>query len=411
MTGAEPADNRRGELLYALSFVGAHIGFMPLLILLLPRRVVTIAPEHALSTLSGLLVLGGVVAGLANIAAGAIGDVWLATHGNRRAVIAAGLAGLVGSYTALATATTVPALAAGIVCFQLTLNLMLAPLGALMTDYIPDARKGRVAGWLNAGLPVSILSVTVLAHYAPADGAFGYFVVAALVVCLVLPLLLLWPFGKSDAAPFNANRDSSDLTSRVDRRDLAYAAVARLLIQLGAALIINYLFIYLVRLRTSARLVDLPEPTAAVVTLALISGGASIFGSLVAGYYSDSRRHRRVPMIVAALSAAAALTLISDPVSWRMLIVTSGVFQAALTAYLAIDAALVAQLVGKHPNRGTFLGFMNLTNTVPTICVPILALINVAQAPDLLVISHLLILFSATTASSAVFIGFIRSTS
>lgn len=409
MTNAHNPRRRLGEVLYALSFAGAYLGFMPLLMLLLPRRIVVVAPGHAFSTLSGLLVLGGVVAGLANIAAGAIGDAWFARHGSRRAVIAVGLGGLVASYALLAISTTVPALAASLVCFQVMLNLMLAPLGAVMTDYVPDARKGHVAGWLNAGLPASILMVTAIALIAPADGVGGYVVVAALVAGLVVPLLAVWPFDTVNLAPNDQTLHAIGGRRVIDRRDLVLAALARLLMQLGGALMVNYLFLYLVSLRTSARVESIPEPSAAVGTLALVAGGASICGALVAGHGSDSKRRRKSPMIVAALAVALALLLTANPLSWPIMVVSYGAFQAALTAYLAIDTALVAQLLGKHPRRGTVQGLMNLTNTLPAICVPMLALLSNTQTPDLVTLSRLIIASALAPVIAASLVGWIRS--
>jgi len=51
-----------GEALYVLAYLGANLGFAPLLILMLPRRVAAVAPSHPVATLSGLVLLGGVTA-------------------------------------------------------------------------------------------------------------------------------------------------------------------------------------------------------------------------------------------------------------------------------------------------------------------------------------------------------------
>ena len=80
---------------YGLAFLGVHLAFMPLLVLLLPRRVEMLAGENAASVLSLLLLIGGVVAGIANIIAGAVSDKWYARFGTRRGLIAIG-AGLIG---------------------------------------------------------------------------------------------------------------------------------------------------------------------------------------------------------------------------------------------------------------------------------------------------------------------------
>ena len=401
-------------MLYALSYLGAYLGFIPLLLLLLPRRVVAIAPDHALALLSGLLLLGGLVASVAHIAAGAISDSWLARHGSRRAVIAAGLAGLIGAYGLLAQARSGVMLAAGVTCFQLALNLMFAPLGALMTDYIPDARKGRVAGWLNAGLPLSILMVTALSRYAPTDGDNGFAAVVCLVAALVLPLVLCWPFDQPAGVSRAEPGCPPDRLSRPDRSDLLRVAAARLLMQLGGSLMVNYLYIYLADLHRTGRLTGWPDTTQTVGWLALAASGAAICGALVMGHSSDlqsSGRYsrRRGSMIVAALTAAIALAWLSCAQSWNALVVAYVMFQAALTAYLVLDSAFVAQVVAHHPRRGTWLGLINLTNTLPTIIAPILTLASVARAPDAVALTRMIVAAAVAAGLAAIFAGRVRS--
>lgn len=59
MTERVPVGTVPGERLYSLSFLGAHLAFMPIFTLLLPRRIAVIAPEQAIETLSSLLLIGG----------------------------------------------------------------------------------------------------------------------------------------------------------------------------------------------------------------------------------------------------------------------------------------------------------------------------------------------------------------
>ena len=400
----------RGEGLYALAYLGAQLGFMPLFMLLLPRRVLAVDPEHGLATLSWLLLLGGAVASVAHIAAGAIGDAWMAWRGDRRAVIAVGLVGLVGAYGLLARAGSPAALAVGVVAFQLALNLMFAPLGALMTDYVADDRKGRVAGLLNAGLPLSALMVTGLARLFPTDSGAGFLAIAALAACLVGPLLVVWPFPPgARRAPATAVDPRAETAPRLDRRDLSLAWFGRLSMQLGASLLINYIFLYVAALRQTSRLAGMPEATWAVGLLSLVAGGVAVVSAVAAGHGSDAQRRRRLPMILAALAATAALSLLARPSSWGLLLAAYGLFQAALTAYLAIDSAMVAQLVGRHPRRGAWLGLMNLTNTLPGVICAAIALLNVTRAPDAVALSHLVLACAAASLASAVLVGRIRS--
>lgn len=61
-----------------------------------------------------------------------------------------------------------------------------------------------------------------------------------------------------------------------------------------------------------------------------------------------------------------------------------GLFQAGLIAYLALDAALVAQLLHGHARPGEVLGYMNLANTAPSILVPLIVLMVSGGTADAL---------------------------
>ena len=402
-------------MLYVLSYLGAHLAFMPLLVLLLPRRVLAVAPDHTLTALSWLLLLGGVVASLAHIGAGAIGDFWFSRHGSRRAVICAGLLGLIASYGLLGLASTLPVLAAAMICFQLTFNLLFAPLGALMTDYVPNDRKGRVAGWLNAGLPLSTLMVTALARLDPDDGVGGFLSIAAIISGLTLPLLIVWPFKLPSTARGYEDAVVNAPASQFDRHDLLLAAFARLLMQFGASLLVNYLFIYLTSLdassQASGRIAGLPTATSAVGILTFCASVIAMVGAIAAGHRSDAQRQRRRPMMIAASISVLALILIANPTSWLMLVTAYVLFQASLSAYLAGDCALVAQLLGNHTRRGTYLGLMNLTNTLPAIIAPMLAIATSASASDALALSRMITACALAAGAAAILIGRVRTVS
>lgn len=362
----------RAEALYPLAFLGAYLGFIPLFALLLPRRVAAIFPGEAVERLSLLLLVGGVVASLAHIAAGRWSDGWMRRRGTRRGLIALGLAALLVSYGTWALAAHWTGLLVAMVAFQAALNLMFAPLGALLADHVADARKGRMAGWLNAMLPLSSAGTALVAFALPDDGPGGFLLVAALVLAAVAPLLLHFPFAPARAAvPPVATRERA---GQVSRSDFARLWTARLLVQLGAAFVINYFYLYLA--------LRLPpgEATERMGALALLATIVSLVAAILAGHWTDRTARRRPPMVAAAGASALGLAILAaDP---STLLASAGfiAFHLGLAAFLAVDSAMVAQLVASSPRRGTWLGVMNLTNTVPAIVVPALALASLGTA-------------------------------
>lgn len=362
--------------LYPLAFLGAHLGFMPLLVLLLPRRVAALAPGDEIRQLSIALLVGGTTASIAHLAAGRWSDHVFDRRGNRRLPIALGLGALAVSYGALTLAHDLPFLLAAVVAFQLALNLMFAPLGALLADYVPHERKGRMTAWLTLALPVSTAASGLLAFWWPRDSDAAFATVAAAILACVLPLLLFWPA----RPPFPAARSPvAGRESTLPMGDFWLAWSARLLVQCGAALVIHYLYVFLAGLPASAR-VPMPVSSALSWLLTLAAVMAAI-ATLAAGYLSDRIARRRLPMMASGLALAVGLVILAATPPWPWLVLAYCLFSGGLTIFLSLDGALVATLLSPSSRRGKWLGVMNLTNTLPAIITPSLALVAAAALP------------------------------
>lgn len=361
---------RRFDPLYILANLGAHLAFLPLLVLLLPRRVEAIATGEPIVLLSQLLLLGGITASFAHIVAGGLSDRWIAAHGNRRGPIAMGLALLLASYVYFSQAMDAASLAIAMVLFQFSLNIMFAPMGALLTDHVAHERKGWIAGWLNMALPLAGLSITALGFISLVDAPWPFLLLAGAIGLAVVPLILFWPRGlELVGKPLESVGAIVTLP-----RDFALAWVARLAVQSGAAIILSYLYLYVDALARGAPGFPRQSASEGVATLSLIATFVSLGAGVLAGRWSDRTGRRKRPLVVTALGAAAALGLLAAAPDWRAILAGYALFTASLTAFLSVDSAMIAQLLAGHRRRGTLLGLMNLTNTLPAIIAPALAL-------------------------------------
>lgn len=367
-----PRPAGRGVAVYALASFGAHLSYAPLLSLLLPRRIVAIAPDRAASITSLVILLGAVTASLAYIGAGRISDHWRRHHGNRRVPLALGLMLTMLALAGLGFARNVAAVAAGLVAFQLSLNLMFAPIGAVLVDYFADHAKGRVAALVNLAVPLAAMGTGAVALLFPHDGPAPFVAVAGLVGISVLPLVVIWPFAPAQSfAPSAAPPVAQGAAA--GWADWARVGLARLLMQSGAAFIMTYFYLFLVRHPARAQVLPGQSVDSVYGRLVMATTLAVLVVTILAGRWSDRRGRRRAPMMAAAVSAATALVLVETGSGW-VLLAGFALFQVALIAYLALDTALVAQLLGSSQRPGEMLGYLNLANTLPSILVPALVL-------------------------------------
>lgn len=394
---------------YGLACLGVHLAFMPLLVLLLPRRVETLAGDEAATMLSALLLTGGGVAGLANIAAGAISDKWYARFGTRRGLIAIGTAWIGLAYLGFAWASSIEALFAAMVFFQLALNCCFAPLSALLADHIPDQHKGRIGGIANAALPASTLLIIPLAWAFPVDdglalGGMAFAVVGVVAIACILPLLITWKFDhiveKAEYAEVQAPAAIPWIMP-----DFARAWIARLLVQTGAAFVVSYIYIYIATGDGASGWTNV-SPSEVIAILTAPSAVLAIFATLLGGVLSDLRAARRGPLLAAALLFAAGLALLASGPEPALFVIAYGLFQVGLAAFLSIDTALVAQLVSGHARRGALLGIMNLSNTLPAVIAPAIALLAFGADE----VAHALGWIFAVMAVSAVIAGLLMLT-
>lgn len=364
--------SRWGVAVYALAAFGAHLSYAPLLSLLLPRRIVAIAPDQAAATTSLVILLGAMTASLAYIGAGRISDHWRRRHGDRRVPIALGLVLTMLALVALGFARNVVAVAAGLMAFQLSLNLMFAPIGAVLVDHFADEAKGRVAALINLAMPLAAMGTGAVALLFPHDGPAPFVAVAAVVGISVLPLVVIWPFAPAQTLePGVAPRIAHG--GEAGWRDWLRVGSARLLMQGGAGFIMTYFYLFLVRHPARAGLAPGQPIDTLYGRLVVVTTVAVLVATICAGHWSDRRGRRRAPMMVAALSGAMALVLVQAGSSW-VLLAGYALFQVALIVYLALDTALVAQLLGESRRPGEMLGYLNLANTLPSILVPSLVL-------------------------------------
>ncbi len=374
----------RGALrvwIYAAAIFGAHLAFMPLFVLLLPRRVEAINDPQPLQFLSILLLVGAIVASLAHFAAGHLSDLWLTRRGNRRAPIGWGTAALLASYFYLAFAQDRISLLVGVIGFQLALNCAFSPMGALLADYFSDEMKGRVAGLMNASLPLSSAAIAAVALFFPSDGSSGFFVTALAFVLLITPLIVWWPFG-APLSSMPAQQEVASIPATKIGRDFLLAWLARFLVQLGAAFVFGYLYAYLASQGGSTVPGETAKVSERVGLLSMIATAVALATALASGRISDAIGKRRLPLTISALVAATGLWLMGMRADWTGFLVGYAAFHAGLTAFLSIDAALVAQLVSGNPRRGALLGLMNLTNTLPSVLVPALTLLALDRTTD-----------------------------
>ncbi len=369
-----PANLGRFVTAYAAAYAGATIAFIPLLVLILPLKAQEIAQDEKLALLSFVLLAGAVTASLANIAAGWISDKLFAQRNSRIPQITAGLCAILVSYAAIAYASSWATLICAVVLFQLSMNVLFSPLGALIADKVPFEAKGRTAALVNMALPIGTFTVAILTQPYFDSNEQRLVAITIAVIILIAPVLILaksQPNLAQELLDDTTTSNSEDLPSH----DLIWAWIARLCIQVSGAVMFSYLIYYLQDVVHYSG--QFPDSSAeqGLGFMAFAAAPTAIFTTLLIGHFSDQLRARKAFLTGASITVGIALaSMVLWPV-WNVVLAAYIVFTAGLTVFLTIDIAIVTQLLARSNNRARTLGIMNLTNTLPSIIAPTLALV------------------------------------
>ena len=363
-------------LLYALAYAGLFVSFIPFVSVLLPLKVTAVADaEHRVALLSAAALGGAAVASVANLIFGTLSDRTYRRRGTRRPWILAGLALLILAYALFHWSEDGASMLAAVGLLQIAINMMFAPVGAIMADEVPDAQKGLVAGLIGAAHPFSsLVAVGVTLHALGSEG-MRYALLCAVIAVLVLPLLLCIS-ERRDPLP----EPPAEL--RVRRRaDFARIWIARVLVQIAGNGLSTYgLFYFLAVL--GQKIPDKHHAEAASEGVAAIFAGVTIVALLLtiaAGRLSDLTMRRKPFLAIAALVMAAGLAIMAVAPNWAVAALGFGAAISGMSVFLALQSALAMQLLPSPQHRGRDLGILNLTNTLPAMVAPLLAL---ALSPD-----------------------------
>ncbi|WP_068088466.1 MFS transporter [Novosphingobium rosa] len=349
-------------LAFALAYAGGVLSYMPLLGFLLPERIEAMAHQGRIEALSTVLVAGAVVASLSNIAAGWLSDRSLAAGRSRRGWIGIGLVGTVLAYGWVWRAQGATELLLAVCAVQAAINVVLAPLLAMLADEVPDAQKGLAGGLTTVAQPVSMGLSAALVALEQHSEALAYLALTVLITGMVLPLLAtqarLLP-----AAP-QAEHAQQPFQQQV------WLWMARFLPQ-TAMNVLSYYLIYYFEDVTHG--MPAPALVQQVSLLSAIATTLSVPLAVVAGHWARRQSRRRLLAQIAVLAAAAGLLAMRLADGWQGAALGYGLFAVGTHVFLAMHAALLVQALPSPRHRGRDMGLQNLSNTVPSLVGPALA--------------------------------------
>lgn len=380
--------------LYALAYSGMFVSFMPFVMVLLPLKAAQAGGEHAVQLLSAGALGGAAVASITNILFGALSDRTRLRHGTRRPWVTVGLGVLCAAYGVLLVSADPVSLLLAVFCIQIGINMMFAPIAAVMADEIPDDQKGVVAGLTGIAHPIGAMSAVLVTLPGLGSDLTRYALLCLLFIALTAPFLLLAREGAALPAPPPAPQ------RELRRFDFILAWTSRILFQVAGNGLSTYGFYYFLSVLDREDISKTSVEANPIVATMTASTIIAVLLTVLAGRFSD-RMMRRKPFLAAgAVGMAAGLAVMAFAKSWGMAAAGHALALSGLSVFLAIHSAIAMQLLPNPEHRGRDLGVLNLTNTLPAMVAPLLALALAPEKTGYMI--WLLILAGGTLAGGAV---------
>jgi MFS family permease len=361
-------------LLYMLAYTGTSLLFLaPLLVSLALKVNDLVGIDAAPGRLALVTSVSSLLAMVANPFFGRLSDRTSSPWGMRRPWMVVGLvAGSLGILT-VALAPNITVVLLGWCAAQVFFNALLAALAAVMPDQVPTAQRGMVSGILAICLPVASVVGTFLVQ------TFDQNVLTMLLVpCAVGGFFVLLFVARIDdrrlaaggAAPWSIREFLGTFYVNPRRSpDFAWAFASRLLLVTAYAFLVTYQAYYLIR-QVGSPEKDVPHQ---IYLGTLTQSAALVATALLIGRLSDRTGRRKVFVGAAALVYGLALFVIAAADDVNGYLVGMGLGGVGFGMYMAVDLALVVDVLPDTDQAAKDLGVLNIAGALPFSLAPAIA--------------------------------------
>jgi MFS family permease len=360
--------------LYTLAYMSTSLLFIaPLLVTLALKVDSLVGIERAPNSLALVAGIGALLAMFGNPFFGRMSDRTSSRLGMRRPWMVIGLVGGSLGILVVALAPDIPVVLAGWCIAQLFFNALLAAMVAVLPDQVPSVQRGLVSGVLGVCLPIASVCGTFLVKLFT-----GNMLAMFLAPCAISGLfILLFAVTLKDRRLSSAEKPAWSLrqfasTFYVNPRknpDFIWAFASRFMFVLAYAFLVTYQAYYLLE-KIGTDKADVPQQ---IFLGTLAQSAVIVAASLIGGKASDRMGQRKIFVLIASIVYGLALFVVAIATDFNGFLVGMAIGGLGFGVYVAVDLALVVDVLHDARNAAKDLGVFNIAGALPFSIAPAIA--------------------------------------
>lgn len=327
------------------------------------------SPAEAASITAFAVAPGALAAVIFNALGGRISDRSTSRFGRRRPWLIIGALGMLVGLALIALAPGAALMAVGWFLAQAAGNLALAAYVASIADQLSPAQYGRASGLVGIASNLAVMIATWLASVLTGN-MIALFLVPGLigmVLVLVFAFMLPEPVLRENRLPFNLRELVLTFwRNPVKFPDFGLAWGGRFTIILASFMFTTFRVLYM----ENHLGLDAGSATLAVATGVTIYTVTSMVASLLAGWLSDVLGRRKILVAASILIFGLATYLLLHADTVTAFYVVEAIMGLAYGTYIAVDLALVLEVLPDREQAGKDMGVFNIANALPQSLAP-----------------------------------------
>lgn len=362
-TLAGPAAKWRYTIAFLCFAVLSGAAFYMTMTVLVPQRLRDLGIENSAAVLGSINAAGSIASIFIALFVGALSDRTVSRWGRRTPWIVSGAVIYGVCFWALSQPTSAVVIGVCYVCALIGLNMVQAPIYALISDRVDESYRATVSSAIGAGGVIgqgigTLVGSTLIEHMTTGFVCAGLCAAAAgLLAAFVAPRE-----PASHARPEQAGTPMwkvvvESLTPPLkDCADFYRAFVCRTCLIVAYQMVFSYQLYILQDHIGESKL----QAAASMQVISIITMIVSIIASLFAGPIADALHRRKAPIIVACVLFAIGLAMPWIFPTQMGMFLFGGIASFGYGMYLSVDQALNVDVLPNKETAGKDLGFMNI---------------------------------------------------